>query len=412
MNKPSLKASNSPRVRVALVLLALAAMALAGGPLVRSVLVGFDLRKARIALDAAEPEQALDWLMAAEKRQPDRGEIHYLLAVTHRRLAQYEPAEEHLRRLDAMKWSRKDVQRQRVMIEFQNGDIARTEPVLIKMLQQGGSDEVAEEIYEALAIGYAAEHRPQEAHLCLDHWLEWRPDSLRARMLKALLYSRGMNAKKLQAELREVLRIAPERLNERLALAGSLLETTQSKESLAECEICLRQAPDDPRVLLAIGCARYRLGQGAEAKGELERAVQADLNPDQLARGFTMLGQIASAEGDGESAVRYHEKAVKLSPLSPSANYGLGTALTMLGRDEEAKGYLKEWESLGKQSNRLAEITLELTKEPNDAALRVEAANILLAQGSQVDAANWMISALYCDPTLRVAHELLADFCE
>ncbi|HEV3021987.1 MAG TPA: tetratricopeptide repeat protein, partial [Pirellulales bacterium] len=370
--------------------------------------------QARRALAAAEPEQACQWLDAAAQRQPDCAEAHYLLAVALRRLARYRLAEEHLQRAERLGWQRTDLELQGRLIEFQRGNIAEAEPFLTNVLETGGSDDVAEEIYEALVIGYLGEYRFANADMILKHWIKWRPDSLRARLLCAYFYGVISDSEQQQLELREVLRIAPRRLTERLALAESLVGTTQIDEAVVECEICQNQAPHDPRVLFVLGLCHYRRGRLEEAKSELERAVEDDetLDARQLAQGFITLAQIVSAVRDFEAAALYYEKAVKLTPNDSAPAYGLGTTLKILGQDELAERHLQCSRRLEEQACRLADIKELLLRGDHDATLYLQAARILLECGQKRDAAAWLLNALHLDPNLRAAHELLADFCE
>jgi tetratricopeptide (TPR) repeat protein len=409
--------SGPRRFRAALIFLLLAAVALVVAPVGRHALISFDLYRARRALEDVNFELASDWLQAAERRQPERGDVQYWLAVTYRRHAQYRRAIERLQRAEALGWPKSDLERQRKMILFQQGDVTQSEPYLKKLLELGVSDDVAEDVYESMSIGYLAEHRLDDAALCLKYWIEWRPNSLRAWLLRAHFQSVvAPHSERLEADLREVLRISPGRVAERLALAELLLRQMRVDEALDECETCRRQAPDDRRVQMGFGLCHHRQGRLEEAKRELESAVtparagEPGLDPDALTRALTTLGQIASSTRDFESAARYYKEAVKQAPHDPGAAYGLGTTLKMLGDDVRAGPYLQRSQTLMSQSERLSEIRVALGKDPTNLALRVETATILLDQGRKAEAAGWMTSALYHEPTLRVAHEFLADF--
>ncbi|HVC94949.1 MAG TPA: tetratricopeptide repeat protein, partial [Pirellulales bacterium] len=385
--------SGPTRRRVAMVFLLLVAVVPLWVPVKQQLLVAYDLHQARRALDNVELQQAEERLQAVERRQPDRSDVHYLLAVSYRRHAEYDLAEKHLLRARALGWPIRDLERQMMMILFQKGDLTKAEPYLTKVLEDGGDDDLAEDVYEAMTIGYVADHRLRDAKLCMNLWIEWRPDSLRARLLRAYFHNVVVpNPDLMLAELREVLRIAPRRVAERLAMADLFLHQSKIDEALAECETCRSQAPNDPSVELEFGLCRFRQGQMETAKLALESAVKAmraggtGLDDDRLARGCTTLGQIASAERDFEGAARYYEEAVKLSPQDPAANYALGVALKALGNDDGAKQHLERSKILRIQAERLQEITLGLGNDPANIALRVEGAAILREQGLKAEA--------------------------
>src|SRR5690349_12604405 len=111
-------------------------------------LAAYQVYRARGALLAAEPEAALEWLRAAEMRQPDRADIPYLLATAHRRAGQLGAVLSHLQRADELGWPKKDLKRQRMMMLFETGNVRDAEPYLQKQLAQGCSDGTAEEVYE------------------------------------------------------------------------------------------------------------------------------------------------------------------------------------------------------------------------------------------------------------------------
>jgi len=230
--------------------------------------------------------------------------------------------------------------------------------------------------------------------------------------LRAYHNSAMLNVSATQAELREVLRIAPGRLAERLALAESLLDQSLVDEALAQCEICRRQEPENPAVLLDLGLCHYRLGRIEEAEFELKSAVRENLDDDLLARGFTALGQIASSARDLDAAARFYEEAVERAPQDPANFYALGIAMRGLGKYELSAKYLERSKTLRTHAVRLGEIKKDLANDPTDIALRVEGATILREQGKKAQAVHWMNSVLHYNPRLRVAHEFLADLLD
>jgi tetratricopeptide (TPR) repeat protein len=76
----------------------------------------------------------------------------------------------------------------------------------------------------------------------------------------------------------------------------------------------------------------------AAAQKELETAIAADGDsPSTQCR----LGRIALLRSDVESAHTHYARAVELNPRDPESQLGLGTALMMSGKLEDAKKYLE-----------------------------------------------------------------------
>ncbi|HEV3003532.1 MAG TPA: tetratricopeptide repeat protein, partial [Pirellulales bacterium] len=315
-----------------------------------------DLDQARRALAASDLERALAWLQAAQERQRDNAEVQFLLARVYRRTTRYHPAKEHLERAAALGWPKKDLQRQQMMMLFQMGNVQEAEPYLTALLETGLDDELAEEVYEVLVTGYLAEYRVQDVEVCLEHWLAWQPQSIPARIWRANLLQSLRRRDEFQAALRDILSIDPTRVNERLALAHELIQDTRVDEALAELEACRSAAPDDGRVLLAMGLCHYKQGAVDHAQHELEEAVSKGLDARNEAEARIQLGQIALDSAEYELAIGHFERAIELTPEAPVAPYGLGTALSRLGDVERGKKYLRRSQELQDLDARLQDI--------------------------------------------------------
>ncbi len=377
-----------------------------------SVLVAYDLRQTRSALAEVDLPGALNWLRAAELRAPDRADVQFLLGVVYRRSQVYLLARRHFERALALGYSRRQIERQEWMLLFQMGYTRDVEPLLKKLLERDPGDELAEDIYEAMVLGYLADHRVPDAGYCTDHWVEWRPESVRARLVRLYMYEVVSDSTKLQTELREILRIDPGRVAQRLRLAKMLLDLKRVDEALAECETCRKQAPNDPRVSVGLGACHFQLGRIDEAKREMESALANPLDPPSRLEALTVLGQVASAEHDFELARRCCTEALELRPHDATAAYGLGVALSRLGQNELAQEQLKQSQQLLDQDRRVSEINRALIKSPENVQLRLEMARIIAEQGPMANAAAWMQSVLRYDPNCREAHQLLATFFE
>ncbi|HEV3021570.1 MAG TPA: tetratricopeptide repeat protein [Pirellulales bacterium] len=403
------------RLRRLLALVLLAVVAWLGVP---PAMVGIHLFRARQSFDEIDVDAAIASLHRAEWWQSHfpiasrRAEVQYLLGAAYRRSEHFGRAHERFGRARELGYQEMDVARQELLMQFQMGYVNDTEITLATSLLRGTSDSEAEDVYEALVTGYLSEFRVQDAENCVNYWLLWRPDSLRGHLTRAHFLGSISDTVRLKAELREVLKIDPKRVRERLALAESLVSETNVDEALVECEICRRLAPGDPRVHLRLGVCLYHKGRPEEAKRELEAALAAGLDPTRQLEALTILAQLAAGSGDFETAVRHYTESVKLRPNDAPAEYGLGTCYSKLGKDDLAKPHLDRAKRLTQQSDRLAVINQHLALDAGNVDLRLEAAAIMVDWGREADAASWMLSVLRCDPTRREANELVAAFYE
>ena len=96
----------------------------------------------------------------------------------------------------------------------------------------------------------------------------------------------------------------------------------------------LKRAPDNERVLLAVGKIHLEMGRHAEAKQSLVHA--AALNPLN-AEVWNELGGVAEAEGNTPEALRLYRKALACDPASLYALLNTAQALAKLNEHAEAE---------------------------------------------------------------------------
>ncbi len=180
----------------------------------------------------------------------------------------------------------------------------------------------------------------------------------------------------------------------------SLAEAMRRLDRLGEARRILAPLPDsDPdaraaRVLLA-------MDQGAlDAAGKLLDEGPAD-HPG-LAR---LRGQLALRRHDGEAAVRAFRFAADADSTDRLAIHGLGTALSMLGRTDEARLYL---ESARRHDKLWALVSRAATTEgEKDPAMPRELGLACAAIGREMEARAWLRLAVRRDPGDSEAQEAL-----
>ena len=371
--------------------------------------VHWDLYFAHAALDGANPQQALEWLTAAEAAAPDRADVQYWLGVASRRAGRVSEAMPHFDRASELGWPPADLRRQRLLAHFQAGNRREAELDVKRMLDSAPNDEVAVECYEALVKGYLADIRIKEALVCLRFWLEWQPDCIEARILRADAMSIVGDAKTQEQDLKYVLALEPQQLEAGARLGQLLMSKNEIDAALTQFTQCHEYHPGDPQSLLGMAHCEYRLGRFEEAQQHADQGLAIAETDGQRFLALLTLGQLAIEKKDFERAVDLLDKATKLAPNEPTAFYALGIALTETRDRTRRKEAMDQYQRLEKLNSRLSELGEEVTHMPDDPRIRVEAAGLLKELGNRLAAISWLRSAIALAPDNAEAHRALAD---
>lgn len=367
------------------------------------------LNTARQALERGEPAAALVSLQAAERIQPDRAEVQYLLAVAYRRAGQLDAFHRCLQRAANLNWPAEELERQNWQAIAQVGDVDAVRERLMETIDHGPADQVAEEIYEAIARGYLASYRLRDAWRCLDMWLQWRPNAPQARMMRAYVFDQLDQVPAAIEDYRAAVERLPASREAHLKLAELLFRQGAVNEADSHYRVCLAADAGDAEAL--VGAARCALAQEnvAEARRCVKAALALHLESKQRADALTERGRLWLAEGKPGEAVEAFTQAVQLAPAEIPIQRVLAAALTRVGQADRAKFHYDRASEIEAKYNRVGEIQRALIEKPNDAELRCEAGRILIEQGLTAKGVGWLLTALECDPNHRQTHELLAE---
>ena len=177
-----------------------------------------------------------------------------------------------------------------------------------------------------------------------------------------------------------------------------------------EFQARLAAAPDDVDALLGAAQGARLQGNAAEARRHLETALPLTLTPQQRGLALRDLGRILLDEGKANEALEPLTQAVAILPGDTQVHHARGDALARVGTRDEAQYHHARMQQLRTQYERMTGITRRLTTEPANADLRCEAGAILMDAGLKKEGADWLLTALKCDPNHRRAHELLAEY--
>ena len=364
---------------------------------------------ARQALSTGHLDVAITMLERTAAFAPDNAEVHYLLAVAQRRSGHLDRVSPLLQRAARLGWSKGDIERQSLLVTAQNGDIDETDARLKTIMIRGVSDEAAEEIYEALAIGYLKTYRLKEAWECLNSWSSWQPQAIFPKIWRADICHRINNRAGEESEHRAILAIDPKHCETRRRLADLLKDSNRVEEARKEYEHCLQTSGATPDVLIGLAECHRRLTQTSSAVSLLKQALDRDLSAVQHASVLCELGQIAADEGRFHEAITNLDEATRLAPYQAPIWYSLSQAYARTGDEVRSRELLEQSERIRSQSLRAEEITQQLLKTPNNADLRYEVGKIMMDLGMKKEGAGWLQTAIQIQPNHRLALEALEE---
>lgn len=366
------------------------------------------LSSARHALSNAKPAIAIQLISRAVSFAPNSAEAHYLLAVAERRSGHLDRVSSPLQRAFQLGWSKDDIERQSLLTIAQDGNIDAIDARLKVIMTRGVGDDAAEEIYEALAIGYLKTYRLKDAWQCLSSWSEWQPRAVFPKFWRADICRRTDNRSGEEMEYRAILEIDPRHSESRRRLADVLRDSNRIDEAKQEYERCLAAGGTTPNVLIGLAECHRRLAQGKAAVPILNRALTLSPTVAERAAILSELGQIDADEGRSREAIDKLEEAARLAPSQASIRYSLSQAYAQSGDQARSGELFEQSKQIRAQQDRVEEITRQLLKAPNDADLRYEAGKIMMDLGMQDAGADWLRTALQIQPGHQLAREALA----
>lgn len=371
-----------------------------------------DVVAARQLLREASPESAADRLENVLRHFPDSDEAEFLLAVANRRRGRLDLVEVHLVRAAELGWDPKAVERERYLMLFQAGNFRAAGPYLKELLLEGGSNDLADEVYEVMVHGYMAALLFNEAQFILDNWLKWRPDNAAVYLLKARLAEVMNDQPGEVAAYRAILAFDPTNFIARRKLAKALMLQHHLDDALLLFLQCREERPDDAATLLGLAEWNQRRGRLSEARQIAESLLKMSMNRRDRSAALNLFGQIARTEKDYPAAIGALEEAVELDPADGAAVYGLSQLLLRAGRAEEAAPYLARWGEIQKLDQVLDDLHDAIIRRPDDADLRSRIGTALLEKGDTTAGVNWLLSALFHDRAHAATHERLAEHYE
>jgi tetratricopeptide (TPR) repeat protein len=365
----------------------------------------YHCRRAQEALQDRDFSRARAHLMLSLKARPARSDLHFWLARTERLAGNGDEARHQLDRCEELAGPTDAVERERLLLRVQEGDLGDNEGALLARLRQ--DDPETDQILEALGQGYRKVYRWGDSLGCLNRLLDRRPDHAQAHLWRGQLEQRLGHFTEAAADYRCVVSLQPEDDWGRLCLGEILLFLRQPDSAAEQFEYLAGRLDDNPAVLL--GLARCYRDQGRQEKAADILTQLAAQHPREGAV-WTDRGMLALQMGQPAQAEEFLRRAVRLQPFDYSATYSLGQCLEQRGQAAEARTWRTRAEQLQRDRTRLEEVIRGLVRQPRGPALRCEAGQLCLRLGQFEDARGWLESALRQDPQCAAAYQGLAEY--
>ena len=169
------------------------------------------------------------------------------------------------------------------------------------------------------------------------------PGSYRAHQLRAQLHeSRGETGDAVR-EYRAALRLKPDLQNVHFAIGSLLWSLSRFDEALPELEAELRINPNHPEAHYEIADILQVRGRNRQAKEHLLESLRQ--KPD-LVEARLAIERIYFADGQFEKALEQMRTVVRLAPADPTPHYRMSMLYRRLGKAEEARRELEEFQRL------------------------------------------------------------------
>lgn len=337
-------------------------------------------------------------------------ECQYLDAKAARRLGDFRHAAQALERATSLHWNAADLTRERTLALVQTGRSAEFEGELKAIFATELDPAETEEVYEALAYGHLAAFDGPEFLQCLDFWLQWNPQAVKPRLMRAQFYQQLTNHFEASQHYAAIVQDHPDSRAARLGWAECLLQLNQPAAAEVQLRICFTEQRE-AKAAVMLAQSLIQIGQSAAAV-ELLREFQETPNPAERAEVLEELGRWCLDQSQMDEAVTHLEESVKLAPEVASAWHSLASAYSLQGQIAKSQHALSVSQETQLRLQRLGVLVVEINAHPQLLDLRIEAAQILFQQGMGRDAVAWLNTVLRRDPHHRQAHELLAEYYE
>jgi len=311
-------------------------------------------------------ENSAQELRAALKSNPSLWKTQTLLGMCEKRLGQMVRARADLEKAFPKLQEEKlrvEAGLELIEIDYGTGDLDKAASVVAVLKQLRPAD--PEILYTAHRI------HSEQADADMLGLAMVAPNSAQMHRLMATQMIRQGNSEGAIRQYREVLKLDPTLpgLHYEFAevLTGSSAPADQAQAE-QEYRASLARSPFDEKSECRLGAIAVGRGDLKEAYAHYSRALE--LQPDDAEANLD-LGKLLVAMDQADKAAPLFERAVKLEPYDAVAHFRLGSVYRQMGRAEDSRRELAEFQHLKEMKERLRaiykEMRLEMKREPADA---------------------------------------------
>ena len=396
------------RNRRRILALAASVLAILMGLTWRPLRVSYDIFHSRNLLKSRQAVEALPVLEAAARRNPEQGQIQFLLARCQRRLGRMDKAREHLAKAWKLRFPQKNLIREEWLALAQSGQMRDADPHLAELLINPGDD--GPEICEAYVNGYFLTNRFREAFDLLDVWQEAFPQDSQPYLFRGRYHESRSSPTEAIADYRRGLQRDAKHRDLQLNLARCLVVRHEHDEAAQILKRLQTETPNAVEVLEVAGQCLLQQGQLDESRQVLTKLLE--LSP-QHALGRLLLARWHLQERQNPEALQLLEELAAERSFDIEVRYSFALALQQAGDDrragEEFRFVVAAREAMIQARQMVDRV---VTKEPQNSDLRYRIGVILLQYESPEAGAGWLRSVLELDPQHRLTHRALAEYYE
>lgn len=190
------------------------------------------------------------------------------------------------------------------------------------------------------------------------------PESARMHQVMAHELARQAKDDAAIANYREALKLNPQSADIHYELAEMLFTQSSSsaqQEAEQHYKAALRSNPFDEKSVCRLGDIAVRRSDFKSAREFYSRALT--MQPNDADANFGM-AKILMASHESQKAVVYLQRAAQIEPYNASTHYRLGSVYREIGRTEDARRELAEFEKLKKMKARLSDLYQEMRLSP------------------------------------------------
>ncbi len=303
---------------------------------------------------------AIPQLRAALKMQPSLSKIQALLGMAEKRTGDVHAAtgdlEKSFPKLKEQK-IRIDAGMELIDLYFAAGDLGKAAATVSVLRELDPTN--AEILYAAYRL-YS--DLADESRLSL---IVVAPNSARTHQMMAHELARQGNSAEAIANYREALKLEPNLPGLHFELA-EMLNSSSAPDAPRQAELEYKAAlavnPFDEKSECRLGELAAAKGDTAGSREHYERAVKLQPNDPEANIG---LAKAFMAVNQPEKALPLLENAVKLDPTSAVAHFRLSTIYRQMGRADDAKREIAEYQKYKNMKEKLRDVYRQMRQEPD-----------------------------------------------